>query len=189
MNNYAYILASAPDFKVDSRAGLSPNEAIEEILQLLGEDDRKTAEFLLKGFLPEEMTESFYLEAKSSENRFIREYFDFDKKVRNVRAAFINRAFDRNPNLGQILPDDDFDRENEVAEILSGKDILKKEREMDELMWQEAETLTELDILDFNLVLSLLTRLKIVSRWMNLDKNTGHAMLRKLVNELRQKTQ
>ena len=186
MNNYEYILAGAPDFQVDTRSGFSPDAAIDEIVSLLSDSDRETADLLLKGFIPDCLTEDFYREAAGSRSRFIREYFDFDRQVRNVRAEFINKAFDRDPGAGRILPDDDFDRKAEVNEILSGKDILKKEREIDALMWEKAESISQFSIFDLDSVLSLVTRLKIVARWMNLDAESGHAMLQKLVTQLRQ---
>ena len=72
-----------------------------------------------------------------------------------------------------------------MNDILSGHDILARERSLDDLMWNKAEELTTLHVFDLDLILGFVVRLEIIGRWVRLDENEGRALFRRLVEEIR----
>ena len=69
--------------------------------------------------------------------------------------------------------------------MLNGGDILARERGLDDLMWQEIDELTRMDVFDIEAILGFTAKLKIIDRWNKLDPETGRELFRKLVDEIR----
>ena len=188
MNNYEYIIATLPVLKQGASKGdiPSPDEIIGEIRGLCPGKDVPTVDFLLQGFDPGLLDEGFYTRALSHPDRFIRGWFGFDLMVRNRKAAFVNRALGRPEEMDVIsLEDPDPDEAAEVDALLSGSDLLERERALDTLMWEKASSLTALEVLSLDVVLGYLAQLKITDRWLRLDPATGRDMFRRLVEGLR----
>jgi len=190
VNNYEYIIASLPVLKT----GLGPGDAFptEEILSTirenLSEKDGKLFGFLLSGFEAENLDADFYRKALSSRDKFISGYFRCDLDVRNRKVAFLNRTLGRPEGTDEIIlegvePDDETTRAADA--VLSGSDILERERGLDALMWAKAEELTVLDVFNIDVILSFTARLKTSDRWLKLDPETGREMFRSLVSSLR----
>jgi len=186
MNNYEYIIASLPVLAPDDREGPDFDSAVGQISDLLSEKDRAQLDLLLKGFDDDTLGEDFYKEALQSRCRFIKEYFNFDLAVRDAKVRYLNRA------LGRPAGEDIFmEAEGEIEEmprvelILSREDILQREKDLDNLMWEKIDTITTFDYFDLDAVLAFVTKLRIISRWMVLDEENGRAMFRKLVSEVR----
>ena len=72
-----------------------------------------------------------------------------------------------------------------MREILSGSDILARERGLDDVMWEKADSLTELDLFDIDIILAFIAKIKIADRWNKLDPETGRELFRRLVSEIR----
>lgn len=191
MNNYEYILAGLPVFRQDAgRAeGIDAENIIAEIKEQCSGKDNETIDLLLSGFVPENLDADFYRKVFAAKNRFLREFFHFDRNVRNAKAEYLNRELERDPDLGKIKEEEEKEKEfmesGQVSAVLSGKDLLERERGLDKLYWDKAEDLVTLDIFDLNLILSFLVKLKIVERWLKLDPETGKVLLRKLVDVIR----
>ncbi|MBQ5517788.1 MAG: DUF2764 family protein [Bacteroidales bacterium] len=76
--------------------------------------------------------------------------------------------------------------ELDKAEIIfKVEDILQREKLLDRLCWNKAAELVDFDIFTIDTILSLITRLHILARWNRLDPQTGAAMFRRLVDEVR----
>lgn len=191
MNNYHYIVAGLPVLSHDWNPGEHTPESIRaEILEQCSEKDRKTIGMLEKGFVDENLTEDFYRQALASRNRFVRDYFRFDLNVRNAKVRYLNEALGRDPKKDVIVltEDDSRDEFEEVSKldaVLHGKDILERERGIDDLMWDKIDEMTTYDYFDIEAILGFLAKLHIVERWYILDEKTGREMLRKLVDEVR----
>ena len=69
--------------------------------------------------------------------------------------------------------------------VLNGADILKREQGLDNLRWQKIDELTMLDSLDLEILLGYVLKVKIIDRWMQLDPESGRALFRKLVDDIR----
>lgn len=188
MNNYEYIIASLPVISCESSQGLDVDGVLSEIRSLLSEADARNLDFVLDGFDPEKLCEEFYRKALRSPVRFIRNYFDFDLGLRNLKVEFINRKLGRREGtdqlvLGEEMPD--FGWEQDAEAILEGEDILKKERGLDDLVWKRVDELTQMDFFDIDFILGFVVKLKIVDRWLKLDPVTGHELFVRIVNEIR----
>ena len=185
MNNYEYIIASLP--LPGQAASLDASALVGEIRSQLSESDNSLMDILLGGFDTERLDEAFYTNALASRNAFIREYFLWDLRVRNTKTEYLNAKLGRPSGQDVIdLPDAlEYDARPEVESILAGTDILARERDLDSLMWDKCEQLTQLHIFDADIILAFTARLMITERWNRLDPATGREMFRSLVEEIR----
>ena len=189
MNNYEYIIAGLPVFRQDAgkTEGIDAESLIEGIKEQCSKKDNETIDFLLSGFVPENLNFEFYEKALSHRNTFISEFFRFDLNVRNAKAEYLNTELGREADLDKIEigGEREFEEYARTKEVLSGKNLLERERGLDSLYWDKAEELVILDNLDLELVLCFLVKLKIIERWLKLDPETGKVLLRKLVDVIR----
>ena len=198
MNNYEYIIASLPDITTGYRFGeKTPDDYIEEIVSLCSEKDKATIAFLMDGYKDENLNAEFYSTALLHKNAFIREYFRFDLNVRNAKVRYLNRALgrpadkdvltfgeDASPKVQEFLKED-FAEVVALEAVFSQKDILSRERGIDDLMWEKISSLTLFNYFDINVILAFITKLNIVARWFRLDEQAGREMFKKLVDEVR----
>ena len=198
MKNYEYIVASLPDISTGWKFGeKGPEDYIEEIVSLCSEKDRKLIEFLLSGYLEENLNAGFYGEALTHKDAFIREYFRFDLNVRNAKVKYLNKALGRDADKDVLtFPEDtaqpildaiaeEFEEAAALETILNTGDILSRERGIDDLMWEKINSLTTFNYFDIDAILGFITKLNIVARWYKLDEQTGREMFKKLVDEVR----
>lgn len=199
MKNYVYIIAGLPDFTPDWRQGeKSLDEYLGQMRELLSEKDNAVISFIESGFDKEKIGPDFYKEALASGNRFIRDYFLFDLNVRNAKVRYLNQALSRDPQkdvLSLADPEDEergieheepeFKEASRLQAILEGKDILARERGIDDLYWEKIDELTLFNYLDFEKILGMTVKMMIIRRWLILDEDTGRAMFKRLVDEIR----
>ena len=140
----------------------------------------------------------FYKEALSHRLGFIREFFQFDLNVRNQKVRYLNHALGREPEKDILSLRDpeaedtglepeapEFKEETRLQNILEGKDILARERGIDDLYWEKIDEITLFDYLNFDKILGVMVKMMIIRRWLILDEETGRAMFKKLVDEVR----
>ena len=157
-----------------------------------------------------DMTQSFekallaaYYEACSNANcRFLREWAEFDRTLRNVSAAAVARSLGRPIDSvtvggGEVVEQlqrssaADFGLRGEVAYIDAviaavndEQNLLEKEHKIDMVRWEQALELTGFDYFNINAILSYLARINIVARWSLLDAKRGREMLQRIMAEL-----
>ncbi len=185
MNNYEYIIASLP---VPKAAGtLDADGLVEAIRSQCSKSDNVLIDTLMDGFVADRLTPEFYSGAICSKNAFLREYFLWDLRVRNTKTEYLNAKLGRPLSEDVIdLPEAvEFDEKPLVSAVLEQTDILKRERGLDDLMWEKAEELTTLHLFDIDIILAFIAKIKITDRWNKLDPESGRAMFRKLVEEIR----
>ena len=198
MNNYEYIVASLPDITTGWKFGeKGPQDYIEEIVSLCSEKDNELIDFLLSGYMDENLNAEFYGKALTHKDRFISEYFRFDLNVRNAKVKYLNKALDRPAEQDVLAFSEDapeavlnaaeaeFEEAGELETILNAGDILSRERGIDDLMWEKISNLTTFNYFDIDAILGFITKLNIVARWYKLDEQTGRDMFKKLVDEVR----
>lgn len=189
MRNYEYILASVPVIKSDTRSGLDFESVLAEIRENLDGSDLEMFETLADGFTGEKLDRDFYLKALKSPNPFIRSYFSFDLDVRNAKVEFINKSLGRPEGTDILVLDEDseryFEDRDRVDEILARKDLIERERGLDDLMWEKIDSMTGLEVFTLEAILAYTAKLQIVTRWLKLDPDTGKELFEKLVNEIR----
>ena len=82
-------------------------------------------------------------------------------------------------------PETEFEGRAEVLEVLEQSDILARERGLDRLLWDKIDELTQAHVLDLDVILGMVAKVKITDRWNKLDPKTGRALFRSLVQEIR----
>jgi hypothetical protein len=199
MNNYVYIIAGLPDFTPDWRQGeKSLDEYLDQVRELLSARDNEVVDLIIKGFDKDQIGYDFYKEALSNKIGFIREFFQFDLEVRNQKVRYLNHALGRNPEkdvlsmrnpdaeeTGLEPEDPEFKEAARMQSILEGNDILSRERGIDDLYWEKIDELTLFDYLNLDKILGVIAKMMIIRRWIILDEETGRAMFKRLVDEVR----
>lgn len=191
MSNYEYIIASLPyltqDYKYDQGQGFQA--VVEEIRGNLNEKDQAAMDFLLRGFDPAQLDAGFYQEALRQSCRFLREYFRFDLNLRNAKVRFLNRELGRSEEQDVVgweeQEEAEFEEARKVDDALSQRDLLSREQALDDVVWEKADSLGTFHYFDLTAVLSYLTKLHIVDRWLALDQEKGRELFIQLVNEVR----
>ncbi len=188
MNNYEYIISSLPAISLDWKfgEGTSFDTYVGWIKSQLSDSDIKVVDRLLDGFKDENLNREFYEAALKDKERFIKEYFTFDLNVRNGKARFLNKAFERPIDQDTInLEVGEFTELQRLDEVLNAPDLLSRERGLDSMMWEKILQITTFNYFDLDAILGFIARLHIIGRWFALDEKTGREMFHRLVDEVR----
>ena len=187
MDNYVYIVAGLPELTATYEAGSFDYAGVKEsIMELLSEKDQQLVELMEEGFDENSLNADFYAKAAASKNRFIREYFDFDGRLRNMKVNYLAKRLGKKAeDYTMELPEADFEEEKQITEILNDADFVDREQRMDELKWEKASDIARMDYFNMNAILAFLVKAKTVQRWAELDASKGQEMFKKLVEEVR----
>ena len=148
--------------------------------------DLNGVELMEEGFDEEGLGVEFYDKAAKSKNRFIREYFDFDGRLRNMKVDYLAKRLGTKGEDDVVeLPEADFEEGKQIEEILADADFVEREQRMDELKWEKASDIARMDYFNMNAILAFLVKAKTVQRWAELDAAKGQEMFKKLVQEIR----
>lgn len=191
MDNYVYIVAGLPELTSGfENTGFDYGAVKEGIMELLSEKDQQLVELMEEGFDENTLGAEFYAKASKSKNRFIREYFDFDGRLRNLKVQYLAKRLGKQGDSFLVeLPEADFEEEKQILEILADADFVQREQKMDELKWEKASDIARLDYFNMNAILAFMVKAKTVQRWAELDPVKGQEMFRKLVEEIRNNKQ
>ena len=187
MDNYVYIVAGLPELTSGFESSGFDYQAIKgNIVELLSEKDQELVELMEEGFDESTLNADFYTKAAASKNRFIREYFDFDGRLRNLKVQYLAKRLGKNADDYFVtLPEADFEEESQIRTILEDADFVKREEKMDNLKWEKASDIARMDYFNMNAILAFLVKAKTVQRWAELDPEKGMDMFHKLVKEIR----
>lgn len=187
MDNYVYIVAGLPELVVSYDGGSFDYAAVKDsIVELLSEKDQQLVELLEQGFDEQALGAEFYAKAAESKNRFIREYFDFDGRLRNMKVQYLAKRLGKQGDSYLVeLPEADFEEAQRIREILENADFVLREQKMDELKWEKASDIARFDYFNMNAILAFLVKAKTVQRWAELDAAKGQELFEKLVKEIR----
>jgi len=147
--------------------------------------------------------EMFYEYMKTSENRFLKEWYNFLLVFNNLQAAISARkaGADIAPQMvgeGELVEifsrsqAADFGLKREIdyldtlLQITEQTDIIERERRIDMLKRDMADELTTFDYFNIDKILAFLVKANIVQRWAKLDSTIGAQMFEKLVTDLRE---
>ena len=203
MSNYEYIIASLPyltmDFKYPGQAGF--NSVISDIKRDLDDKDSALVDFLMNGFSDKGLDADFYAAALRHRNRFLREYFRFDLNLRNAKVRYLNAQLGREPDQDVMTGEDpeagdvdidgfrftggEFEEALKVDNILSGTDLVAREKGLDDILWDKIDSLATFHYFDIEAVLAYIAKLRIVTRWLNLDEEVGRDVFRRLLKDVR----
>ena len=187
MDNYVYIVAGLPELTSGFEStGFDYAAVKESILELLSEKDQQLVELMEEGFDENSLGADFYAKTAESKNRFIREYFDFDGRLRNMKVNYLAKRLGKESDPYLVnLEEADFEEEKQINEILNDADFVQREQKMDELKWEKASDIARMDYFNMNTILAFLVKAKTVQRWAELDAAKGQEMFKKLVQEIR----
>ena len=191
MDNYQYIIASLPVLHQDDARSdnLTVQEIMDEIRGQLSARDTVLMDQLLEGYDPERLDADFYRRIMHHRNRFLRDWFRFDLDLRNATVAYLNDKLNRPEGADMIRLEEreteEFAEADAVQDVLNCGDILRRERGLDELRWHKIDELTILDDFDIEAILGYVAKLKIIDRWLQLDPDSGRALFRRLVEDIR----
>lgn len=193
MDNYEYIIASLPVLRAEdaelNKHAVVAKDLVDEIHGQLSARDAVVLDQLLEGYDPERLDAGFYTRVLQHRNRFIREWFRFDLDLRNTTVSFLNRSLARPDEQDMILLEgretEEFFEKDAAKGALESSDILERERNLDDLRWQKIDELTAMDSLNLEVILGYVAKLKIIDRWLQLDPESGRALFRKLVEDIR----
>lgn len=145
---------------------------------------------------------AYYKVCGRSKSRFMREWSAFDCTLRNVAAAAVARAIDRQIEEvtigeGEIVKQlrrssaADFGLRGElsyidavIAAVNDEQNLVEKEHKIDVIRWEHAGELATFDYFNINAILSYLVKINIVARWALLDPKRGREMLERIMTEL-----
>lgn len=145
---------------------------------------------------------AYYDVCSHSKSRFIREWTAFDRTLRNVAAAAVARATDRNIEEVTVGKDEIVDRlqrssaadfglrgelsyiDAVIAAVNDEQNLVEKEHKIDLVRWEQAGELATFDYFNINAILSYLVKINIVARWALLDPKRGREMLERIMAEL-----
>ena len=186
MDNYVYIVAGLPELTSGfENTGFDYAAVKESIMELLSEKDQRLVELMEEGFNENTLGADFYAKAFGSKNRFIREYFDFDARLRNMKVNYLAKRLGKNGEDFVVeLPEADFEEGKQIQDILADADFVEREQKMDELKWEKASDIARMDYFNMNAILAFLVKAKTVQRWAELDPEKGREMFHKLVMEI-----
>lgn len=145
---------------------------------------------------------AYYRECAKSKSRFTREWYEFDRNLRNVSAALTARRLgfpvsDETVGEGYVAEAlgrssaADFGLRGELeyidrvmAAVGEEGNLIDKERMIDRLRWETAGELTTFNYFDLDAVLGYLARVNIIHRWASLDPAQGREMFQKLLADM-----
>ena len=146
--------------------------------------------------------EAYYRACEQSKCRFIREWYEFDRNLRNVCATYMARkggiaVADVVVGSGYVVDTlgrssaADFGLKGELdyldavtTAVANDSNLVDKERRIDQIRWEMADELTAYDYFDMNGILGYLVRVNIVHRWVALDPAYGREVFDKLMASL-----
>lgn len=146
--------------------------------------------------------EAYYQECAASGNSFLERWSQFDCTLRNILAATVARAEQRPVDEAVVGSGDavdqmrrssaaDFGLKGEydyadavVAAVSDERNILDKERKIDNIRWAQADELSTFSYFDIDAVLAYLVKVNMVARWSLLDAARGREMFDRLLADL-----
>jgi hypothetical protein len=147
------------------------------------------------------LQEYFYDYVSGLGNEFIRRWFDFERGLRNLQVALLNRKAKRSADTGLIGEDSlaeafrqsnaaDFGLKGEeewidkALDIFESKDIVEREWRIDALRWEVADELCLLKYFSIDVLLAYAAKMQIAERWTALSDEQGAERLKQLIADI-----
>ena len=173
-------------------------EVIRAYADAEGEDAEKVDTSL--GF-ERSLMKAYYEECEHSSCRFVKEWAEFDRTLRNVVAAIVARSLDRSIESITVGEGDvveqlhrssaaDFGLRGEIqyldaviSAVSDEQNMVEKEHKIDLVRWEQAQQIASADYFNINAILSYVARINIVARWSLLDEKRGREMFERIKQE------
>lgn len=167
-----------------------------------GEEEEEERRFDTSIRFEKSLLEAYYRACAASKSRFLRQWSEFDRTLKNIAAAVTARNVGR--DLGEVLVGEGFVAEQlrrssaadfglrgelpyidtVLAAVNDEQNLVEKEHKIDLIRWNESQELSVYDYFNIDAILAYLVRINIVARWSLLDKERGRRMFDRLLTEL-----
>jgi len=136
-----------------------------------------------------------------SGNEFLWHWFDFNMNLTNMVAAF--NARNHSIELENVLVGDndvnaaitatkakdfglsqEYEYINTLVNAYDNENLYNREKQIDIIRWKRLEQLTDLNFFSVEVVLVYLLKLQILDRWVKLDKESGKAAFKNILDQL-----
>ncbi|MDR1983463.1 MAG: DUF2764 domain-containing protein [Prevotellaceae bacterium] len=187
--------------KIKNRYGLP--KYMNDFIEIFGNDNNEdySAEILKLYERDKEnlLQTLFYDEILKTNNRFVHQWFSFDRDLRNIQAAIIARRLRINASdyfVGKNAETfakstaadfglgSEIDWINKIVQIAEITDAYERERKIDLFRWEKIDELSVYNYFDIDAVLAFMQKADIVDRWLSLDKETGKEIFKNFINDL-----
>lgn len=183
---------------------------LSEVVELFAEvgrgevdaDDERLTRIDTSRQMSTELFAAYYRYCSRSRCRFLREWSEADRNLRNITAALTAR--EKGLTIAEYMVGDgevvqqlsrssaaDFGLKGEITYIDSligalsdNENLLDKEHRMDMIRWGIAEEIATFDYFNIGFLLSYVVRLSLVHRWSRLDEQRGRELFSRLVASL-----
>lgn len=195
---YEYLLAGLPELKAGSDAPVSLEKLDELLDECLSPSDRQLLE-LLRVPMDADTLET----GLKADNRFIRDWFGFNRDMNNVLVAQICRkhGFDVNRQIvgeGEVADQlrthttqKDFglsevmDDPQEILALAQIEDLMVREKTMDAIRFEWLQAQTEFDFFSAEMVFAYYLQALMLHRWSILTVEEGERVFRELVADMK----
>lgn len=157
-----------------------------------------------KGITREDyMSGLYYSYAMKTENRFLKQWFEFNLNLNNLLIAILCRKYDMDASKAVIGSNEIasilrtthsrdfgisgiFDQLELVMRISEETNLLEREKKLDALRWNWLEEHTFFNYFTVEKVLAFVLKTEMLHRWKQLSPEVGEQMFRDLLNSLKQ---
>ena len=195
---YEYLLTGLPELKAGSDAPISLEKLDELLDEQLSQSDKKLLDLLR---VP--IDEATLEEGLTAKNRFVQEWFAFNRDINNVMVAQICRKHGFNAKQ-QIVGEDEVAEQlrthstqkdfglNElsgdyqaVLALAQIEDLMQREKAIDAIRFEWLQERTEFDFFSSEMVFAYYLEAVMLHRWSLLTVEEGEKVFRALVADLK----
>jgi len=203
--NYYYLISSLPKLRLDDyKERYRLDNYITDLKKHLTEEHfcfvqdilQKKERGLSRVNRDDVLQQQFYLKMTAHPNEFIRNYFIFDRDLRNILVAINKKKFDidgdgyvgdsedevinnlRRSSLSDFGLSPDLDYIPELIEHFKADDIVSFQKYVDQLRWNKIDSINTFKYFEIDALLGYLIKFMLVERWHALDIQTGDDIFR-----------
>lgn len=148
-----------------------------------------------------QLSELYYEAICNHKNAFIRDWFSFERDMKNIITAVQCRRYDT-PVENQIIGkselaqklirstardfgiDSDFPMLEQILKAAEEEDLKEFEKKLDLIRWDYLDDAVFFHFFTIEKIFTFVLKLSIVERWISLDRETGQKLLDELLSDL-----
>lgn len=148
------------------------------------------------------LTEDWYKFIFGSKNEFVKTFGEYKRNILNIMLALNGRkhnipfedAIIGNDEIARMLKtnrsrdfgltDDEFNDIENILQLYEIENLLERELKLDNYTWQFIDEITFFNYFTIERILGFVQKLFIAERWLELDKEKGQHIFKKLLEEL-----
>jgi hypothetical protein len=164
---------------------------------------KKNHEQIIPIMSPEnEITALFYNYTETLESDFLKNWFKFNRHLRDLLTAIICRKYDipfenqifgtgdvadaiRKSNARDFGLSTEIEWLEDLLNIAKNDNVQEREKAVDQLRWKYLDDVTFFEYFTIDRILAFMIKLGMVQRWLAIDREHGMQMFKQLLNELK----